>query len=280
MLQRATTAGLLLHRQCLSSSHRTLSQRLLRDPTHYRCPFSSINGVVEDENHAFAEGGKSQPTTADTDTARASASASDNDTTPPITRGLIRIRSLRPILIPPTFPSSQLLHELTSSSSSSTDQNADTESSTTTVTLTGLPPNTAKTDIRLVFQRFGEVTRIYVQPDGRRADVVFADVHGVKRTLHAYAETPLRVRGREITVFRKHTEMDTDTPSRATRAEQGRDGGAIFVSNFPPRMTQEELLEVLEPFGKYEKLVMRMCFAFLSHASGLSERTCYHRSRV
>jgi RNA recognition motif-containing protein len=65
-------------------------------------------------------------------------------------------------------------------------------------------------------------------------------------------------------VFRKHTKMDTDTPSRAKRTEQGRDGGAIFVSNFPPTMTQEELLEALEPFGKYEKLVMRIFFAFLS----------------
>ncbi|KAF8492388.1 hypothetical protein F5888DRAFT_1858903 [Russula emetica] len=45
--------------------------------------------------------------------------------------------------------------------------------------------------------------------------------------------------------------MDTDTPSRVTRTEQGRDDGAIFVSNFF-LTTQEELLEALEPFGKYE----------------------------
>ena len=55
-----------------------------------------------------------------------------------------------------------------------------------------------KADIRPVFQRFGEVTRIFVEPDGRRADAVFADVHGCKRTLHAYAEKPLRVRGKFI----------------------------------------------------------------------------------
>ena len=30
------------------------------------------------------------------------------------------------------------------------------------------------------------------------------------------------------------TDADMDTPLRATRAEQGRDGGAIFVTNFSP----------------------------------------------
>ena len=98
-----------------------------------------------------------------------------------------------------------------------------------------------------------------------RADVVFADVHGVKRTLHAYAERPLLVRGREIIVFRKNT-MDTvsgtDTgTSRTTRTENGRGGRAIFVSNFHPRVTQEELLRVLKPFGKYKRFVMGMSFA-------------------
>jgi hypothetical protein len=69
-------------------------------------------------------------------------------------------------------------------------------------------------------------------------------------------------------VFRKHTGMnhevfgvDTDTSSRETQTEQGRNGGAIFVANFPPLMTQEELLEAMEPFGDYEKFVMRMSFA-------------------
>ena len=55
----------------------------------------------------------------------------------------------------------------------------------TTITLTDLTPNTAKADIRLVFQRFGEVTRILIEPDRKCAAVVFADVHGVKDTLHA-----------------------------------------------------------------------------------------------
>ena len=39
--------------------------------------------------------------------------------------------------------------------------------------------------------------------DGRHADVAFVDIHGVKHTLHAYTERLLRVRGREIVVFRK-----------------------------------------------------------------------------
>ena len=68
-------------------------------------------------------------------------------------------------------------------------------------------------------ESFSEVTRIFVQPDGRHADV-FADGHGVKRTLHAYGEKPFRVRGKEIIVFRKYTKlnkvsgMDTDTVLR------------------------------------------------------------------
>jgi len=83
-------------------------------------------------------------------------------------------------------------------------------SSTTTITLTGLPPKTIKADVRSesIFQCFGEVTRVFVQQDGRRADVVFADVHSVKCTLHAYAEKPRRLRSREIIVFRKYTKMN------------------------------------------------------------------------
>ena len=285
MLRRTTTK---LHRQCLSS-HRPLSKRLLRNPTN-RCPFSSV--VVDGD--AFAEGGKN-PTTHTlsdaADTARASPSASDKIFTTPITRG--RTRSLRPILIPPSFPSDLLLpvtpvYDLPSSSSinqnTETDPSSSSSSSsttTTTVTLTNLPPYTDKIDIRPVFERFGEVTGIYVQLDGRSADVVFADVSGVKRALHAYAEKPLRVRGREITVFRKHTGtnkvsgMDADAPTRATRTERDLEGGAIFVSNFPPTTTREELLEALEPFGKYEEFKMRMSFTLVSPspACGLSERT-------
>jgi hypothetical protein len=54
--------------------------------------------------------------------------------------------------------------------------------------------------------------------------------------------------------------MDMDTPSWATRSEQGRDEVVIFVSNVSPRTVQEELLETLEPFGKYEQFVMRISF--------------------
>jgi hypothetical protein len=106
-----------------------------------------------------------------------------------------------------------------------------------------------------------------VQPDGRYLDVVLADVHGIKRTLHAYAEKSPRVRGREIIVFLRYTKMnkvssmDTDTLSRVTRTEQGHDDGAIFVSNFPSTTTQEELSEVER---KYKQFMMRMPFALLS----------------
>ncbi|KAF8496131.1 hypothetical protein F5888DRAFT_1705465, partial [Russula emetica] len=57
---------------------------------------------------------------------------------------------------------------------------------------------------RLSTIRGDQAPRIYVHPNGRCADVVFADAHCVKRTLRAYAEQPLRVRGREIIVFRKY----------------------------------------------------------------------------
>ena len=217
------------------------------------------------------------------DTARASENENDaifaheSSSRNRITRPMGRMRSLRPILIPPSFPFSQLLPIMsipeTSSSSDQNDAEADPSFSTTTITVRGLRPNTVKADIRPVFQRFGEVTRIIVEPDGRRAAVVFADVHGVKNTLHSYAEKPLHVRGREVTVFRKYTKMnkvfgmdrdrDRDTPSRETRTEHGRNDGVIFVSSFPRMTTEEELSKVLEPFGKYAKFVMRMSF-FLS----------------
>jgi hypothetical protein len=74
-------------------------------------------------------------------------------------------------------------------------------SSTTTITLMGLLPDTIKADVRFILQRFGQVTYLFVQPDGRHTDVVFADVHPVKCTLHAYAETLLYLGGREIIVF-------------------------------------------------------------------------------
>jgi hypothetical protein len=256
------------------------------------------------DDASFAEGAKNSKTHAPVlsesesesdagDTAaraRARASASDdNGATTPITRAGGRTkRSLRPILIPPSFPSSRLLLPVMSiPTSSSSDQNTKTDlysssfSTTTAITLTGLPPNTAKADIRPVFQRFGEVARIHLHPDGNEANVVFVDVHGVKRTLHAYAERPIRVRGREIIVFRKSTTTNnevvsgvhtTATPSQATQTGEARDGGVLFVSDFPPTMTQEELIEALEPFGKYDKFVMRTSFCLtlsLSLASGL-----------
>lgn len=86
------------------------------------------------------------------DTAR----ASNNDATP-ITRG--RTHLLLPIIIRPSFPSSWLFSIMSiPETSSSSDQNSET-----TVAQMGLPPNT---DICPVFQRFGEVMRKFVQPDG------------------------------------------------------------------------------------------------------------------
>jgi hypothetical protein len=83
-----------------------------------------------------------------------------------------------------------------------------------------------------------------VQPDGRWADVVFASAHGVKRTLYAYPEQPIRVRAREIILFRKCAKInrgaegsekesgaDLDTSSRATWTGLDHDDGAVFMSD-------------------------------------------------
>jgi hypothetical protein len=83
----------------------------------------------------------------------------------------------------------------------------------TTVTLAGLPPNTVKADILPVLQRFGEVKRIFVQPNGRRADFVFAGVYGVKRTFRAYAQKPFCIVFRKYAKLDKVSGMDTDTSS-------------------------------------------------------------------
>ena len=110
---------------------------------------------------------------------------------------------------PSSFLSSRLLPIIsipeTSSSSDQIDTEADLSFSITTITVKGLHSNTVKADFRPVFQRFGEVTRIIIEPDGKRAAVIFADVHRVKNTLHTYAEKPLHVRGSEVNVFRKYT---------------------------------------------------------------------------
>ena len=192
-----------------------------------------------------------------------------------------RTRALRPLLIPPSFPPSHLL-PLTSEpppppSEEQTDENGDTPTTRTrttrTITLVGLPPNTLKTDLRPIFQRFGDVSRIFVDPGGRRADVEFVDADGVRRALHAYAERTLCVRGREIVVFRKHGQgADVGVRRRLLYVRRSeRDGGdvaaaagqgAIFVSDFPGGTLQEELVGALAPLGKYERFVMRTCFFF------------------
>ena len=46
-----------------------------------------------------------------------------------------------------------------------------------------------------------------------------------------------------------------------TQVRQGRDDGAMFVSNFHPDATQEELSEEVAPFRKYERLIMRVPFS-------------------
>jgi len=160
-----------------------------------------------------------------------------------------------------------------------------------TITLEDLLPNTFKADIRPIFQRFGEIQRIVMGPGGTRADIKFANAHGAKRTLHAYAEQSFFVRGREIVVFRKcaheaspgvsavkddQENANTAWPANPSRAKADRgDGrGAIFVSQFPSGTTQDELWEALSRFGRYERFVMRMynaCIAPLARL--LTERT-------
>ncbi|KAH9177213.1 hypothetical protein EDB89DRAFT_1519523 [Lactarius sanguifluus] len=186
-----------------------------------------------------------------------------------------RARSLRPLLIPPTFPHS-IIPEIPISDpqSSRIQEEVGGTDSSVTITLESLPPNTFKADIRPIFQRFGEVRRIIMGLGGTRADIIFADAQGVKRTLHAYAEQPFFVRGREVVVLRKRAreasngvravnddQADANTawqadPSRA-RTDQGDGRGAIFVSQFPLGTTQDDLWEALSRFGKYDKFVMR-----------------------
>ena len=197
-----------------------------------------------------------------------------------------RTRALRPLLVPPSFKPSLLPITNAPISEPYQDQRSEQEgnnnnatetdagsSGSTSIALTGLPPKTLKTDIRYVFQRFGEVRRVIVYPDDRRAEVVFADVDSVRRSLHAYAEQPLYVRGREIAVFRRRPAKSPGVsvggsvasprplPMRHEQDDDGGNGGSIFVANFPAGTTHKELSEVFAPLGKYERFVMRMCFS-------------------
>lgn len=186
-----------------------------------------------------------------------------------------RSRSLRPLLIPPTFPHSIIPETPVPDTQSSRiqEETGQTDSSVT-ITLADLPPNTSKVDIRPVFQRFGEIQRIILGSGGTRADIIFSDAHGVKRTLYAYADRPLFVREREVVVFRKraregsagvravddgqvnaNTALQADSPRSGEDRDDGH--GVIFVSQFPPGTTQDELWEALSRFGKYERFVMR-----------------------
>ena len=122
------------HCQCLYCLHRPLSQYFLQKPAH-QLQFSSIPEVEDDVT--FAEGGKTQLTPC--------------------------------CLTPATLPELQLhrTKRCDVHCGSLIDQNAETDPScssssspttttTTTITLTGLPPITVNTDIRPVFQCFGE----------------------------------------------------------------------------------------------------------------------------
>ena len=94
--------------------------------------------------------------------------------------------------------------------------------------------------------------------------------------------SPLRVWAgdcRVSVVFRKHAKhgdkrsgVDVDSAWRGSssrtssynpRTGQGRDDGAIFVSSFLADTMQQEMSEALVPFGKYDRLVMRMLSSFL-----------------
>ncbi|KAF8257906.1 hypothetical protein EI94DRAFT_1219986 [Lactarius quietus] len=128
-----------------------------------------------------------------------------------------------------------------------------------------------RTDIRPVFQRFGDIQRLIMGLGGKRADIIFMDGQGVKRTLHAYAEQPIFVRGQEVIVFRKcspegvkavnNNQANANTPLQADPSRERTDWGdgreTIFVSQYPSGTTQDELCEALSRFGKYERFVMR-----------------------
>jgi hypothetical protein len=337
MLRRAITGHRRYHhRQCLSHPVPSipLKNKIPTAPAHHhhRQPFSTSPHADADTStgppspsqakaaHDGGDGGdtdsapvpdsrkssKNTTTEPERDATRgsAAAAAAQGDASP--TRQATsrshprtRTRALRPLLIPPSFPPSDLLLPLTSEPPPSaqnqrsgkweqTDENENGDT-TRTIALAGLPPNTLKTDLRPIFHPFGEVSRIFLHPGGRRADVEFVDAEGVRRALHAYAERSLHVCGREIVVFRKYgLRANVGVPRRplfARHTPERRDGGgggdaaagqgaAIFVSEFPRGTAREELVRALEPHGKYERFVMRTCvclFFFLpcSSFSGL-----------
>jgi hypothetical protein len=90
---------------------------------------------------------------------------------------------------------------------------------------------------------FGEVRRIFEQLDGRRSDVVFANVHSVKR-ICMYMPRRFSASGEGRSSCFASTRK---CPLRASlaRAEQRMDSGTIFVSNIPRPYDEAEQLEAL-----------------------------------
>jgi hypothetical protein len=82
-----------------------------------------------------------------------------------------RVLQPLPLSILPHFPPSILSVTPNFEPLSSHDQVTEMDFLTTTITFMSLPPNTLKANVHPVFQRFGEVKRIFVHPGGKRADV-------------------------------------------------------------------------------------------------------------
>jgi hypothetical protein len=196
-----------------------------------------------------------------------------------------RPRTLRPLLIPPTFPHNIIFETPSSDPQRSSHPQKDTGEidSSVTITVANLPPNTFKLDVRPVFQQFGEIQRVVMGPGGTSADIIFMDAQGAKRTLRAYAEEPFFLRGQEIAMFRKCTsssgsgavngyKANVTTGASQARNDWGDGSGVIFVAAFPSGTTQNELSEAFSRFGRHEKCVMRVYNILYHLSSVLTER--------
>ncbi|KAI0270387.1 hypothetical protein BC834DRAFT_861094 [Gloeopeniophorella convolvens] len=177
-------------------------------------------------------------------------------TSPPPVRHA-RARTLRPLLLPPSF-SSPLLPPMPIFEPPTPPLPTPRS---TVLALAGLPPGTTKADVRPVLQRFGALTRIRLRASGTRADAVFADPDAVTRALHAYAEGPLVVRGQPVVLFRgdagndEEVDVKTVEEEASERWDDGRD--ALFVSSFPRDTLREDVRDALERLGHFDEFIMR-----------------------